>query len=478
MLNPATAIAYPFENRLSVLGVSINNVTMDNAVTRILDAVDAGEKTSFAFVNADCLNIASRDAAYARILSRQNMVFADGSGVRIAAQLRGQKVVDNVNGTDMFPLLCEAAAKAGHSLYLLGGRPRIADEVAKRMAASYPGLKIAGTADGYFTAADEPGIFDDIERTKADIVLVGFGAPKQEYWIHENREAIAAPVAIGVGGLFDYYSGRIARAPLAFRRIGMEWVWRMMQEPRRLWRRYIVGNPAFLARCTAEQVGPSLPLLPEGAQALAVRSVWRARIATRSFFKRVLDISISLVALLCLLPILITAALAIRLESPGPVFFRQTRIGLDGRKFRIWKYRSMFVDAEARRLKLLAESDREGSHFKMKSDPRITQVGSLIRRLSIDELPQLLNVIAGDMSIVGPRPNLEAEVANYHLDDLPRLSVKPGLTCFWQVAGRADVPWEKQVELDLDYVYAPSLLSDLKLMLRTIPAVLSGRGAY
>ena len=478
MLKPATARAFPFENRLRVLGVSIDNVTMASAIDRILDAVDGEGKSSFAFVNADCLNIASRDSAYSRILSRQNMVFADGSGVRLAAKLQGQRVVDNVNGTDMFPLLCEAAAKADHSLYLVGGRPGIAEEAARRMVRTFPDLKIAGTADGCFTAEDEPELLNRIADSKADILLVGLGAPKQEYWIHDNREAIATPVAIGVGGLFDYYSGRIARAPMAFRRSGLEWVWRMMQEPKRLWRRYIVGNPAFMARCAAEQVVHLLLWLPESVRARLVRSAWRARIAIRASLKRSLDVTLSLAALICLSPVLIGTALAIRLESPGPVFFRQTRIGHDGKTFRIWKFRSMYIDSEARRLKLLAQSDRGGSHFKMKSDPRITRVGALIRRLSIDELPQLMNVIAGDMSLVGPRPNLETEVANYHLDDLPRLSVKPGLTCFWQVEGRADIPWEKQVELDLDYVYAPSLFSDLKLMLRTVPAVISGRGAY
>jgi lipopolysaccharide/colanic/teichoic acid biosynthesis glycosyltransferase len=138
----------------------------------------------------------------------------------------------------------------------------------------------------------------------------------------------------------------------------------------------------------------------------------------------------------------------------------------------------MYVDAEQRRKALLAQSDRQGAHFKMKGDPRITRVGRIIRRLSIDELPQLLNVLDGTMSIVGPRPNLESEVAQYHLHELGRLAVRPGITCYWQVSGRAELPWERQVELDLDYVHQRSFSTDVKLILKTIPAVLSGRGAY
>ena len=182
--------------------------------------------------------------------------------------------------------------------------------------------------------------------------------------------------------------------------------------------------------------------------------------------------------LLALTPFFLLIAIAIKLESPGPVFFSQKRVGEGGSHFRMWKFRSMFIDAEARRTALLAQSDRNGSHFKMKRDPRVTRVGRIIRRASIDELPQLLNVLMGTMSIVGPRPNLENEVAKYKIHEFGRLDTKPGITCIWQVSGRAEVPWEKQVEMDLDYVFSPSISSDINLILRTLPAILSGKGAY
>jgi lipopolysaccharide/colanic/teichoic acid biosynthesis glycosyltransferase len=169
----------------------------------------------------------------------------------------------------------------------------------------------------------------------------------------------------------------------------------------------------------------------------------------------------------------------IRLESPGPVLFRQQRIGLGGRPFMMLKFRSMYIDAEARRDAMMEKNEMQGGVlFKIKEDPRVTRVGRFIRKASIDELPQLWNVFRGDMSLVGPRPPLPSEVADYGLADRRRLHVKPGITCIWQVSGRSDIPFERQVELDLDYIYSQSLKTDIKLLLRTVPAVILGRGAY
>jgi len=145
----------------------------------------------------------------------------------------------------------------------------------------------------------------------------------------------------------------------------------------------------------------------------------------------------------------------------------------------MWKFRSMYQDAEQRLSKLQAENEMDGGVlFKMKRDPRITLIGKFIRKASIDELPQLWNVICGEMSLVGPRPALETEVEQYSLKDRKRLAVKPGITCIWQVSGRSDIPFDRQVELDVDYIYQQSLLTDIWILLKTIPAVLLARGAY
>jgi exopolysaccharide biosynthesis polyprenyl glycosylphosphotransferase len=193
--------------------------------------------------------------------------------------------------------------------------------------------------------------------------------------------------------------------------------------------------------------------------------------------KRAFDLFEAAVALLVLSPIFLVVAVAIRLESPGPIFFRQRRVGVYGREFNLYKFRSMYQDAEARLESLRARNEVSGPVFKMRDDPRVTRVGRFIRRASIDELPQFWNVLRGEMSVVGPRPPLPSEVKQYERWQLRRLSVKPGITCTWQVSGRSQISFEQWMELDLRYIDSWSLWQDVKILARTIPAVLTGRGA-
>ena len=194
--------------------------------------------------------------------------------------------------------------------------------------------------------------------------------------------------------------------------------------------------------------------------------------------KRAFDVLASGFAVLLLSPVLAAIALAIRLESPGPVLFRQRRVGLSGRSFMMLKFRSMYRDAEARLEALRAQNEMSGPVFKMTNDPRVTRVGRFIRRTSLDELPQFLNVLLGDMSIVGPRPPIPAEVRQYKRWQRRRLSVKPGITCIWQISGRNNIDFDRWMELDLEYIDSWSLWGDIAICLKTIPAVLSARGAH
>lgn len=207
--------------------------------------------------------------------------------------------------------------------------------------------------------------------------------------------------------------------------------------------------------------------------------VWEATVRISYFLKRLLDICASIAAFTVLSPVFLVTALAIWIEDPGPVFFVQIRVGRNGRHFRFYKFRSMVVNADKIKKELEQQNESSaGVIFKMKKDPRITRVGRIIRKFSIDELPQLLNVIKGDMSLVGPRPPIPSEVAQYTLEQRKRLHVIPGITCLWQVSGRSDIPFTDQVRLDLQYIQSSSFLNDIRLLLKTIPAVLSGRGAY
>lgn len=209
------------------------------------------------------------------------------------------------------------------------------------------------------------------------------------------------------------------------------------------------------------------------------RAAWVAVVTGSYLVKRVFDILVSGLLLVLLLPLFLVLAIAIRLEDAGPVFFKQKRVGRWGTLFTMWKFRSMYTDAEERKKELMASNEMAGGVlFKMKDDPRITKVGRIIRKTSIDELPQLWNVLRGDMSLVGPRPPLPQEVDQYSLADRRRLEVIPGITCIWQISGRSEIPFDRQVELDVEYIQSQSFINDIKILLKTVPALLLGTGAY
>jgi exopolysaccharide biosynthesis polyprenyl glycosylphosphotransferase len=216
-------------------------------------------------------------------------------------------------------------------------------------------------------------------------------------------------------------------------------------------------------------------LRPVGGLPLVYVESPRALLAMR-WSKRLFDVVGAAVALLLAAPVMAAIAIAIKIEDRGPIVFKQQRVGLKGEPFGFYKFRSMAVDAEQRLPQL--QSELNGVLFKIRSDPRVTGVGKFIRRLSLDELPQLLNVLKGQMSLVGPRPALPREVAKYHEDVHRRLDVRPGLTGLWQVSGRSDLSWDDTVRLDLYYVDNWSLLQDLMILTRTVGAVLNSRGAY
>lgn len=194
-------------------------------------------------------------------------------------------------------------------------------------------------------------------------------------------------------------------------------------------------------------------------------------------FKRLFDIASSGVALWLLAPMLLVVAALVKLTSKGPVLFRQTRVGLHGRPFKMLKFRTMVENAEELKAKLAAQNEMDGPVFKMKRDPRITSIGRVLRKFSIDELPQLINVLRGDMSVVGPRPPVPNEVAKYEPWQRRRLSVRPGLTCIWQVSGRNEISFEQWMYMDLQYIDTWSFSQDISLIMKTFPVVLTGRGA-
>ncbi|MBE6405002.1 MAG: sugar transferase [Lentisphaerae bacterium] len=207
--------------------------------------------------------------------------------------------------------------------------------------------------------------------------------------------------------------------------------------------------------------------------------IWNITIGASKSFKRFMDILLSILAILIGSPVFLITAALVKLSSPGPIIFSQVRVGKYGRHFKFYKFRSMYIDAEARKAELMKHNESgDGVIFKMKCDPRITPVGRFIRKFSIDELPQLFNVLLGDMSLVGPRPPLPSEVRAYSLDERKRLNVTPGITCIWQVSGRSELPFSKQIALDKQYISSQSAWKDFLILLKTVPAILTGKGAW
>lgn len=207
--------------------------------------------------------------------------------------------------------------------------------------------------------------------------------------------------------------------------------------------------------------------------------IWHITIRASLIFKRSMDIFLSILAVFLGSPVFLLTAIMVKVTSPGPIIFSQVRVGKYGRHFKFYKFRSMYIDAEARKAELMKHNEStDGVIFKMKKDPRITPFGRFIRKFSLDELPQLFNVILGDMSLVGPRPPLPSEVRTYTLEERKRLNITPGITCLWQISGRSELPFSKQIALDKEYIASRSAWKDFLILLKTVPAILTGKGAW
>ncbi len=681
-----------------LLGVDVDNVTTE----QFLDALDGfireGTPHQVAYVNVDSINRAFLDRKYREILESCDLVYPDGMGVVYASWVFGHSLEERVTAGDLIPALCQRCVDKGHRLFLLGGEPGVPERSKEKLLADYPDLQIVGVRDGFFSENDVQSVIDQIRQTRPDILMVGMGVPKQEKWLRRYLHDLNVPVAWGVGALFDFISGRFPRAPIWMRKMGLEWLFRLIVEPRRLWKRYLLGNFIFTFRIAFLLIADLVTACASWLAAYEVRralNVWfpreinppsvymkalpaiiivwlvicanlglyrrrqnlprfeefkrivqtclmfllcsmaigfltkswdlgRSVIFLSSFFsliglsmtrmifraweerqtrqgygrlrtvivgtghlaiqvkhrledhpalehelvgflsdedfedgiegkpilgkidslgqvvrdqaidqvviaslelprdvilnmiaeskragiqfqvisgmfgliaqhvnleeinnmpvvelgtsemspfhqalKRLLDIGLSL---LCLVPAaLITPliALGIRLSSKGTILFKQERVGKGGKIFVLYKFRTMYMDVP----------NYEEAPTRS-DDPRVFGFGRFLRRSSLDEIPQLINVLKGDMSMVGPRPEMPFIVEKYDVWQRRRLLVKPGITGLWQIIGRKDLPLHANLEYDLYYVQNMSLFNDILILLKTIPVVFFGKGAY
>jgi N-acetylglucosaminyldiphosphoundecaprenol N-acetyl-beta-D-mannosaminyltransferase len=248
----------PPVSQFSVLGVRIRNVVRRQAIEQIEETIRRGDDrpASVFLVNAHTLNLAAVDAAYSDTLNAADLVFGDGVGVRWAARLQGIRMADNLAGTDLVPDMLKAAAGRGYSYFLLGADKATIARAADYARRTFPGWNLAGSHHGYLAdEASDAAVVEAINAARPDVLLVGMGNPTQERWIERHVSGLHVRVCMGVGGLFDFWAGSVPRAPRWLRRLGHEWLWRLFQEPRRMARRYLVGNPLFLARILRERRG-------------------------------------------------------------------------------------------------------------------------------------------------------------------------------------------------------------------------------
>jgi len=233
---------------IEVLGVPVAKLRPDEALAALARLHDDAGPGLVAYANAHTLNLAASDPSYRELLREAALVLNDGAGIGIAARLNGERFPANLNGSDFNPLILQLAAQRGWPVFLLGARPGVAERAAAGLVARYPALDIAGTRDGYWPPGDDAEVAAAIRVTGATLVMAALGNPLQERWLAGHLGATGARLGVGVGAFFDFAAKEVPRAPAWMNRFGLEWVFRLLQEPRRLWRRYLVGNPVFVAR--------------------------------------------------------------------------------------------------------------------------------------------------------------------------------------------------------------------------------------
>ena len=242
-----------------VLGVPVTMFTVEAALAEVRTLLTEPGPALLAYVNAHALNLAQRNAAYHDVLRRADLVLNDGSGLAIAARIRGARFPANLNGTDFTPLLLTEAARLGAPVFLLGGRPGVAELAARRLAERIDGLNVAGFEHGYHPAEEQPALAERIHASGAQVLVVGMGNPAQELWLDRHLPATGTRLGVAVGAFLDFASGQVPRAPQWMRTAGIEWLYRLKLEPRRLFRRYVIGNPEFLFRVMRERFNSSRP---------------------------------------------------------------------------------------------------------------------------------------------------------------------------------------------------------------------------
>ena len=436
---------------------------------------------SFAFIDAAGLSKANELADLKHAFSSADLLIPRGRGINVSMNLINRGQSPSAKSSSLYRELLLSLEAFEKPVILFTDNKRDAHKAEIEIKKLYPNLTLQITICDTQYDKSTQWFLDEIKKIEPSAVLFALQTPLQERLMARVKSNSTAPLLAALGyplfdAIFEVSEG------FSFARLRHS----VLLSPMRLLKT-LVGTLYRTPNVEDKHHSRINSILRQWGwstrfKRLSIRtksSLWLLRCKMQSVLKRAIDLLGAGLGLLFLLPLLIPVAIGIKVTSPGPLFYSQVRVGHRGKLFRMWKFRSMYIDADARKAALMEQNESaDGVIFKMKKDPRITPIGRIIRRLSIDELPQLYNVLTGEMSLVGPRPALESEVAQYPVLARARLEAMPGLTGLWQISGRSDLPFDKQVLLDTAYVNQQSALNDVKLIAKTIPAVVSGKGAY
>jgi N-acetylglucosaminyldiphosphoundecaprenol N-acetyl-beta-D-mannosaminyltransferase len=480
------------------LGVRVDATDYTAATSKILQWARQGESRYVCEAPVAMVMESYDSAEYRAVINGADLVTPGGMPIVWMMRRLGVLNQQRVYGPTLSLHVCEAAARQGIPVGFYGGTEKAATLFAKRMQERYCGLKVTYLHSPPFrppTVEEKKATLAKIRLSGCLILFVGLGCPKQEQWMAEHRGKLPV-VMLGVGAAFDFVSGQKPQAYLWMQRLGLEWLFRFVTEPRRLWFRYLYHNPRFIVLALWQLVfarrfhppegavsrlpNPDGRTRPETPWAIDVHSLEQSLAGRRVqlWLKRMIDVVGATTALLLLTPAFLLTALLIRCTSPGPVIFRQGRVGFRGREFTLYKFRSMRVENDPALIRTQQVAASKGILVKGQDDPRVTAIGGILRATSFDELPQLINVLKGDMSLVGPRPLVPFMLGPYPEFACARALMRPGLTGLWQVRGRENnTSAASMMTHDLDYIRRFNLTSDFAILLDTVRAVISRKGA-
>lgn len=480
---------YSSADQLRHAGVVFNALDADTFTNWIAQSLFTPSNQTIIFTDAIALNHIGKDKLAFEMLRHADLVIPKGRGLKLMLK---QTAASHANAAPSEQLYQELLSEIEHrtlKVSFLVSKVSHASRLENLFAQLYPSLEyeIIIIDNAYRFSTNE--LAAQLERVDTRVVISCLPSPIQERMLSRLNRHLHNQLLIGAG---EGFIGSLEELPNKARNKLHKFLSALRRRRQSIllrphhWLSYLSRWLENIFNRTENHKGLNASLTRNGWQTRLLRlsialKAWsfRSRRHLSYFIKRLLDLLGVGTGLLMLLPLLIGVGLIIKFSSPGPIFYSQIRVGLRGKTFRMWKFRSMYTDADKRKAELEAQNEMAGGVlFKMKKDPRITPIGRIIRRLSIDELPQLFNVLTGEMSLVGPRPALPKEVAEYPVLARARLEVKPGLTGLWQISGRSDLPFDKQVLLDTAYVHTQSTSNDIKLIAKTIPAVIGGKGAY